>query len=196
MAVPSCRYHDLRSSYTSSPSCGSSPCNPADCRRYNGNIGDHPVAAKSLSRTPNPAPAEAASLTAIAVAQQQNARSFALSLARLYRATGRDADARAALWPALEGFSPTQEFAARPSIVGSRRGRRAFVSRPSNGRYPPIAAVEARYREEICGVANVRATVSVVTARVRQCSSKSSSSTLRGRSFEKCTPTRGTPPPR
>jgi hypothetical protein len=43
-------------------------------------------------------------LTAIAVAQQQNARSFALraalSLAKLYRATGRDADARAALRPA------------------------------------------------------------------------------------------------
>ena len=62
----------------------------------------------------DPAPAEAAFLAAIAVAQQQKARSFelraALSLAKLYRATGRDADARAALEPALEGFSPTPEF--------------------------------------------------------------------------------------
>ena len=62
----------------------------------------------------DPAPAEAAFLAAIAVAQQQKARSFvlraALSLAKLYRATGRDADARAALGPALEGFSPTPEL--------------------------------------------------------------------------------------
>ena len=61
----------------------------------------------------DPAPAEAAFLAAIAVAQQQKARSFelraALSLARLYRATGRMIDARAALEPALEGFSPTPE---------------------------------------------------------------------------------------
>jgi hypothetical protein len=62
-------------------------------------------------------------LTAIAVAQQQNARSFALraalSLAKLYRATGRDADARAALRPALEGFSPTPEF---PEVGDAQRG--------------------------------------------------------------------------
>jgi predicted ATPase len=62
----------------------------------------------------DPAPAEAAFLAAIAVAQEQKARSFelraALSLAKLYRATGRNADARAALEPALEGFSPTPEF--------------------------------------------------------------------------------------
>ena len=62
----------------------------------------------------DPALAEAAFLAAIAFAQQQKARSFelraALSLANLYRATGRDPDARAALRPALEGFSPTPEF--------------------------------------------------------------------------------------
>ena len=61
-----------------------------------------------------PAPAEEAFLTAIAIAQHQKARSFelraALSLAKLYRATGRDADAHAVLGPALEGFSPTPEF--------------------------------------------------------------------------------------
>src|SRR5271166_3973196 len=62
----------------------------------------------------DPAPAEEALLTAIAIAQQQKARSFelraALSLARLYRATGRDADAHAVLGPALAGFAPTPEF--------------------------------------------------------------------------------------
>ena len=79
----------------------------ADAHRVRGEI--------LLKQNPaDPAPAEAAFLAAIAVAQQQKARSFelraALSLAKLYRATGRDADARAALRPALEGFSPTPEF--------------------------------------------------------------------------------------
>ena len=62
----------------------------------------------------DPVPAVAALLTAIEIARQQKARSFelraALSLAKLYSATGRDADAHDALGPALEGFSPTQEF--------------------------------------------------------------------------------------
>ncbi len=62
----------------------------------------------------NPDPAEEAFLTAIAIAQHQKTRSFelraALSLAKLYRATGRDADAHAVLAAALEGFSPTPEF--------------------------------------------------------------------------------------
>jgi predicted ATPase len=62
----------------------------------------------------DPAPAEEAFLTAIAIAQAQKARSFelraTLSLAKLYRATGRDTDADAVLGPALEGFSPTPEF--------------------------------------------------------------------------------------
>ncbi|HME83344.1 MAG TPA: AAA family ATPase, partial [Roseiarcus sp.] len=62
----------------------------------------------------NSTPAAEAFQTAVAIAQQQNARSFglraALSLAKLYRSTGRDADAHAVLGPALEGFSPTPEF--------------------------------------------------------------------------------------
>jgi predicted ATPase len=62
----------------------------------------------------NTAPAEEAFLTAIAVAQRQQARSFelraALSLAKLYQATNRTADAHAVLAPALEGFLPTPEF--------------------------------------------------------------------------------------
>ena len=60
------------------------------------------------------APAEEAFMTAIAIAREQKARSFelraALSLAKLYQASGRAADAHAALGPALEGFSPTLEF--------------------------------------------------------------------------------------
>jgi len=59
----------------------------------------------------NPAPAEEAFLAAIAVAKQQGTRSFelraALSLAKLYTATGRPAGAHAVLAPALEGFSLT-----------------------------------------------------------------------------------------
>ena len=62
----------------------------------------------------DPAPAEEAFLAAIAIAQHQQARSFelraALSLAKLYRALGRDANAQAVLAPALEGFAPTLEF--------------------------------------------------------------------------------------
>jgi predicted ATPase len=69
----------------------------------------------------NPLPAEDAFLTAIAVAQHQKARSFelrgALALAKLYSATSREADAHAALGPALEGFSPTVEF---PEIAEAR----------------------------------------------------------------------------
>ena len=68
-----------------------------------------------LKRDPaNTVPAEEAFLTAIAIAQQQKAKSFelraALSLAKLYRSTGRPADAHASLAPALEGFSSTLEF--------------------------------------------------------------------------------------
>ena len=50
----------------------------------------------------------------IAIAQSQNARSFelraALSLARLYRAADRDADAHAVLAPAVESFPRTRQF--------------------------------------------------------------------------------------
>ena len=68
-----------------------------------------------LKRDPaNPAPAEEAFLAAIAVAKRQATRSFelraALSLAKLYQATGRPAEAHAILAPALEGFSPTPEM--------------------------------------------------------------------------------------
>jgi class 3 adenylate cyclase/tetratricopeptide (TPR) repeat protein len=61
----------------------------------------------------NSAQAEEAFRAAIAVAQTQQARSFelqaALALAKLYQSTGRLAEARAVLTPALEGFSPTPE---------------------------------------------------------------------------------------
>ena len=47
--------------------------------------------------------------------RRQQTRAFelrsALSLAKLYQSSGRAADARAVLAPALEGFSPTPEFA-------------------------------------------------------------------------------------
>jgi predicted ATPase len=68
-----------------------------------------------LKRDPaNTAAAEHSLQAAIAIAQSQKARSFelraALALAKLYRATNRDADAHAALTPAVEGFPPTQQF--------------------------------------------------------------------------------------
>jgi class 3 adenylate cyclase/predicted ATPase len=70
-----------------------------------------------LQRDPaNPAPAEDAFLAAIAVAKEQGTRSFelraALSLAKLYTATGRPAGAHAVLAPALEGFPLTSKFPA------------------------------------------------------------------------------------
>jgi tetratricopeptide (TPR) repeat protein len=62
----------------------------------------------------DPVPAEEAFQTAIAIARQQGARSYelfaSLALAKLYQSTSRPADARAALAPALEGFSPTPEM--------------------------------------------------------------------------------------
>jgi predicted ATPase len=62
----------------------------------------------------NTAAAEQSLQAAIAVAQSQKARSFelraALSLAKLYRAADRDADAHAVLAPAVEGFPPTRQF--------------------------------------------------------------------------------------
>jgi predicted ATPase len=61
-----------------------------------------------------PAAAEGAFQTALAIAKEQGARTYelfaALALARLYRSTGRPADARAVLAPALGGFSPTPEM--------------------------------------------------------------------------------------
>src|SRR5215470_10085350 len=68
-----------------------------------------------LQRDPaNTAAAEQSLQAAIAIAQSQKARSFelraALSLAKLYRAANRDADAHAVLAPAVEGFPPTHQF--------------------------------------------------------------------------------------
>ena len=68
-----------------------------------------------LKRDPADAAAAERSLqAAIAVAQSQKARSFelraALTLAKLYRAANRDADAHAVLAPAVEGFPPTRQF--------------------------------------------------------------------------------------
>ena len=68
-----------------------------------------------LKRSPDdPAPAEEAYRVAIGVAKQQGARSYellaSLSLARLYQATSRPADADAVLAPALDGFAPTLEM--------------------------------------------------------------------------------------
>ena len=68
-----------------------------------------------LKRDPADTTAAEQSLhAAIAIAQSQQARSFelraALSLAKLYCAANRDADAHAALAPAVEGFPPTQQF--------------------------------------------------------------------------------------
>ena len=52
------------------------------------------------------------------IAHSQKARSFelraALSLAKLYRAASRDADAHAVLAPAVESFPPTQQFPELP----------------------------------------------------------------------------------
>jgi predicted ATPase len=68
-----------------------------------------------LKRVPaNTAAAEQSLQAAIAIAQSQKARSFelraALSLAKLYRAANRDAEAHAVLAPAVEGFPPTGQF--------------------------------------------------------------------------------------
>ena len=65
-----------------------------------------------LKRDPaSTAAAEQSLQAAIAIAQSQKARSFelraALSLAKLYHAADRDADAHAVLAPAVEGFPPT-----------------------------------------------------------------------------------------
>jgi class 3 adenylate cyclase/predicted ATPase/ABC-type transport system involved in cytochrome c biogenesis ATPase subunit len=68
-----------------------------------------------LKRDPaDSAAAEQSLQAAIAIAQSQKARSFelraALSLAKLYRAANRDADAHTVLAPAVEGFLPTRQF--------------------------------------------------------------------------------------
>jgi predicted ATPase len=83
-------------------------------RRYEAEI--HRIRGEILlKRDPaKTAAAEQALQAAIAIAQAQKARSFelraALSLAKLYRAANRDADAHAVLAPAVEGFPPTHQF--------------------------------------------------------------------------------------
>ena len=82
-------------------------CSLPFLRRLRGNI--------LLKHEPaNPAPAEEAFKTAIAIATEQSARSprlqAALALGKLYRSTGRPAEAHDVLAPALEGFSPTPEM--------------------------------------------------------------------------------------
>jgi len=60
------------------------------------------------------APAKQSLLAAIDVARRQKARSFelraAITLAKLYKTTGRAIDGHDVLGPALAGFSPTPEF--------------------------------------------------------------------------------------
>jgi predicted ATPase len=68
-----------------------------------------------LKRDPaDTAAAEQPLQAAIAIAQSQKARGFelraVLSLAKLYRAASRDADAHAVLAPAVKGFLPTRQF--------------------------------------------------------------------------------------
>jgi tetratricopeptide (TPR) repeat protein len=62
----------------------------------------------------DPAAAETSYREALRIAQSQGARTFELqaahALAKLYRSTGRPADAHAILAPALEGFSSTPEM--------------------------------------------------------------------------------------
>ena len=89
-----------------------------------------------LKRDPaDTAAAEQSLQAAIAVAQSQKARSFelraALSLAKLYRAANRDADAHTVLAPAVDGFPPT------PTIPRTHRGAS-----------PPLGAFGKRRREE------------------------------------------------
>jgi len=72
-----------------------------------------------LKRDPaNTSAAEQSLQAAIVIAHSQKARSFelraALSLAKLYRAASRDADAHAVLAPAVESFPPTQQFPELP----------------------------------------------------------------------------------
>ena len=85
-----------------------------------------------LKRDPaNSAPAEGAFLSAIALAKQQGTRTFelraALALAKLYLASGRDAEAHAMLWPAIEGFAPT---AAMPEIAEAQEMIAAIEAGP------------------------------------------------------------------
>jgi tetratricopeptide (TPR) repeat protein len=81
--------------------------NDAECHRIRGQL--------LLRRIPADVDQAAhAFRTALAIAQRQQARSYALraalSLAELYQAAARNADACAVLSPALQGFRPTPEL--------------------------------------------------------------------------------------
>ena len=101
-------------------------CDRTGCRAFEAEL--HRARGEMLLKCDpaNPAPAGEAFLTAIAVSKRQATRSFelraALSLAKLHQSTGRPAEARAVLAPALEGFSPTPET---PEIAEAQ----ALVSR-------------------------------------------------------------------
>ena len=93
-----------------------------------------------LRRNPaEPVPAEEALRSAIAVAQRQVTRSFelraALALAKLYRATGRPADAHAVLVLALKGFAPTP---AMPEIAAAQALLAALSDRRGEGQTQPF----------------------------------------------------------
>jgi hypothetical protein len=71
---------------------------------------------------------------AIAIAQSQKARRFelraALSLAKLYRAANRDADAHAVPTPTVEGFPPTRQF---PELTEAQALLAALIIIPVRG---------------------------------------------------------------
>jgi predicted ATPase len=94
-----------------------------------------------LKRDPaNPSLAESALGRAIEIARGQGTRSFelraALSLAKLYQATGRPADAYALLAPALVGFTPTPEMSeiaeAQALLAGCRKPARSKRKPPGD----------------------------------------------------------------
>ena len=78
----------------------------------------------------DPAYAERSLLIAIDLAREHGSRSFGLraaqSLAKVYQSSGRPADARAVLAPALEGFSPTPEM---PEVAEAQALLAALVER-------------------------------------------------------------------
>ena len=101
--------------------------------------------------------AEQSLLAAIAFAQSQKARSFelraALTLAKLYHAANRDADAHAALAPAVEGFPPTRQF---PELAEAQTLLSALAQSDEvrGAADPPGVAGRATAREDMRAVTN------------------------------------------
>jgi len=87
----------------------------------------------------DPAPAQDALRAAIEVAEAQGSRGFglraALSLAELYRSTGRPVEAHAVLAPALEGFALTPEMPeiAEASVARTIDLRPRRTAKPTAG---------------------------------------------------------------